>query len=73
MFCILHIALYICSILSFLLLPSPLTKRHGRVVNTLLHIWEVPGSDLGLETGDPHLGFRGLPQSLQPNAGIVVP
>jgi hypothetical protein len=36
----------------------------------MLRIWEVPGSDLGLETGYPDEGFRDFPQSLQAN-GIV--
>jgi hypothetical protein len=37
----------------------------------LLRIWEVPGSNLGLETCYPHRGFCGFPQSLQANSGIV--
>jgi hypothetical protein len=36
----------------------------------LLRIGEVPGSNLGQETGYPE-GSRGFPQSLQANAGIV--
>jgi hypothetical protein len=34
----------------------------------LLRIWEVPGSNLGPETGYPDV-FYGCPQSLQENAG----
>jgi hypothetical protein len=37
----------------------------------LLHTWEVPGSNLSLETGYPDLRFCGFSQSLQVNAGIV--
>jgi hypothetical protein len=35
----------------------------------LLCIWEVPGSDLSLETSYPEV-FHGFTQSLQANAGI---
>jgi hypothetical protein len=37
----------------------------------LIRIREVPGSNLGPETGDTDWGFRGYPQSLQANAGVV--
>jgi hypothetical protein len=47
------------------------TDRHGRVVNTLLRVWELPGSNLGPETGYPDCFFRGFPQSLQANAVVV--
>jgi hypothetical protein len=36
----------------------------------LLRIRGVPGSNLGKETGNPE-GFRGFPQSLEANVGIV--
>jgi hypothetical protein len=36
---------------------------------TVLRIREVVGSDLGMETGYPHRGFRGFPLSFQANAG----
>jgi hypothetical protein len=36
----------------------------------LVHIWDVSGSNLGLETGNPEV-FRGYSQSLQVNAGLV--
>jgi hypothetical protein len=34
-------------------------------------IREVPGTDLGPKTAYPHYGFRGFPQSIQVNAGVV--
>jgi hypothetical protein len=37
----------------------------------LFPIWEVPGSNLSLETSYPDWGFCGFPQSLQANARIV--
>jgi hypothetical protein len=37
----------------------------------LLRIREVPGSNISPETGYPYWFFRGCPQSLQANAGIV--
>jgi hypothetical protein len=39
---------------------------------TLLHIREVPGSNLGPETGYPEV-LRGLPQSLQATKSGTVP
>jgi hypothetical protein len=36
----------------------------------LVHIWDVSGSNLGLETGNPEV-FCGYTQSLQVNAGSV--
>jgi hypothetical protein len=36
----------------------------------LLRKWEVPGSNLGPDTGCPEV-FSGFPQSLQADAGIV--
>jgi hypothetical protein len=36
----------------------------------LIHIWEVPGSNLGPETGYPKV-FCGFTQPLQANARIV--
>jgi hypothetical protein len=36
----------------------------------LLRIKEIPGSNLGSETGNPDSFFR-LPQSLQANFGII--
>jgi hypothetical protein len=41
-----------------------------QVVNTLLRIREVPGSNLGTETGYQHV-CHGLQQSLQANARTV--
>jgi hypothetical protein len=40
-------------------------------VMVLLRIREVPGSDLGPETGYPDEDFCGFSQSLRSNAGIV--
>jgi hypothetical protein len=37
----------------------------------LLHICEVPGSNLGQDTGYPTEIFHDFPQSLQANSGIV--
>jgi hypothetical protein len=37
----------------------------------LLRIRDFSGSNLGPETGFPDWDFRGFPQSLQANAGIV--
>jgi hypothetical protein len=48
------------------------TERRGRVVIALvLRTRQVPVSSVGPETGYPGWGFRGFPQSLQANAGIV--
>jgi hypothetical protein len=49
--------------------PGP-GRRAVKWVALLLCVWEVPGSTLGLETGYPDM-FRGFPQSIQEDAGIV--
>jgi hypothetical protein len=49
------------------LLPDVMFER----LALLLRIREVAASNLGPETGYTHSGFRGFPQSLQANAGIV--
>jgi hypothetical protein len=41
------------------------------VLTVLLHIREVPGSNLGPRTGYSDGGFRSLPQTLQADVGIV--
>jgi hypothetical protein len=46
-------------------IPYPAVQHY-----ILIRIPEVPGSNLGPVTGYPEV-FRGVPQSLQPNAGIV--
>jgi hypothetical protein len=48
------------------------TELRGRVVIILLHIWDVRGSNLVLETGFPYPGFRTFAQSLQANTSIVL-
>jgi hypothetical protein len=53
---------------------SSMTQKPNFVVEwltLLLHIREVPGSNLDQETGYSDLGGRGFFQSLQPNAGRV--
>jgi hypothetical protein len=46
------------------------TLKVGYVnVLTVLRIREVVGSDLGMETGYPHRGFRGFTLSFQANDG----
>jgi hypothetical protein len=39
----------------------------------LVRLQEILGSNLGPETGYPDRFFHGVPESLQENAGIVVP
>jgi hypothetical protein len=43
----------------------------GLVVNTHSSYSEAPGTNLGLETGYPDIGFSGFPQYIQANAGII--
>jgi hypothetical protein len=45
-------------------------ESRGGEVNTLLRILEVQGLTIGSETGYSE-DFRGLPQSVQANIGIV--
>jgi hypothetical protein len=41
------------------------------LLTLLFRILEIPGSNIGSETGYPEV-FRGLPQSLHENAGTVL-
>jgi hypothetical protein len=47
-----------------------MTERRSQVVDTPASFSGVPSSDIGPETGYPEF-FRGFPQSLQANPGIV--
>jgi hypothetical protein len=54
-----------CSEIKYvILLPNVVVE----CLTLLLRIWEVPGSNLGPETGCPD-AFYGFPQSLQENSG----
>jgi hypothetical protein len=48
------------------------TERYGWVINTPASYSGGPGSNLGPKTGFPDWRFRGFPQSLQGNTGIVL-
>jgi hypothetical protein len=47
--------------------PNIMVER----LTLLLHIWEVLAPNLGPDSSYPDLVFRGFPQSIQANAGIV--
>jgi hypothetical protein len=47
-----------------------MTERRSQVVDAPASYSGVPSSNIGPETGYPEV-FRGFPQSLQANSGIV--
>jgi hypothetical protein len=47
------------------------TEHRGRLVNTLLRIWDVPGSNLGPGTVYADWDFCGFSTFLQTNSGTV--
>jgi hypothetical protein len=62
-----------CNVLDKITLLSTLLEINIMIKwsTVLLPIREVPGSNLGPETGYHDRGFSWFPQSLQANAGIV--